>query len=294
MTADDAICARHTLPLVPIPTGISPNLSAMKLYSSIIFDIYGTLLISAAGEIGTNRQVGEKTMQRLEPLLLQHDIEAPPIELLASKEHLIQKMHDIGRQRGIPHPEVDILQVWKEVLGWTDSDQLKSFALEVELIVNPVYPMPGAKTLTTALKAQGVPMGIISNAQFYTKTLLNWFFRGGLACHGFDRRLLFYSWREGHAKPSTIMFERAKAALEGKGIPVDSVLYVGNDMRNDVWPAASVGFNTALFAGDRRSLRKRGDDAQCRHLHPDLVVTDLRQLIVPSSTLQGEQRWNNI
>lgn len=260
----------------------------------MIFDTYGTLLISGAGGIGTSRQVGERTLQRLKPLLLRHNIERSPQELMAAKAHVIQKMHAIGRQHGIPHPEVDILQVWNEVLGWTDIDQLKSFALEVELIVNPVYPMPGAKTLTAALKAQGVPMGIISNAQFYTETLLNWFFKGGLVCHGFDRRLLFYSWREGQAKPSTIMFDRAKAALEGKGIPTGSVLYVGNDMRNDVWPAASVGFNTALFAGDRRSLRKREGDVQCGHLRPDLVITDLHQLIGPSSSLQGEQRWNNI
>jgi putative hydrolase of the HAD superfamily len=51
-------------------------------------------------------------------------------------------------------------------------------------------------------------------------------------------------------------------------------------MRNDIRPAKAAGFQTALFAGDRRSLRKRPDDACCRHLLPDMIVTDLRQLIV--------------
>jgi putative hydrolase of the HAD superfamily len=63
-------------------------------------------------------------------------------------------------------------------------------------------------------------------------------------------------------------------------IPAASVLYVGNDMRNDIVPAASVGFNTALFAGDQRSLRLRESDADCRNVTPDVIVTDLRQLIV--------------
>ena len=38
-------------------------------------------------------------------------------------------------------------------------------------------------------------------------------------------------------------------------------------------------FKTALFAGDLRSLRLRTENPRCRGLKPDLVVTDLRQLI---------------
>ena len=50
-------------------------------------------------------------------------------------------------------------------------------------------------------------------------------------------------------------------------------------MRNDIYPAHAIGFQTALFAGDRRSLRLRADDARCADLKPDLVLTDLEQLI---------------
>ena len=50
-------------------------------------------------------------------------------------------------------------------------------------------------------------------------------------------------------------------------------------MLNDIFPAQKVGFKTALFAGDQRSLRLRADDPRCRELTPDLVVTDLGQLI---------------
>jgi putative hydrolase of the HAD superfamily len=63
------------------------------------------------------------------------------------------------------------------------------------------------------------------------------------------------------------------------GISRTSVLYVGNDMRNDILPATKTGFQTALFAGDRRSLRLREDDPQCKNVVPNLVITDLIQIL---------------
>ena len=49
-------------------------------------------------------------------------------------------------------------------------------------------------------------------------------------------------------------------------------------MLNDVLPAKQVGFRTALFAGDRRSLRQREDDLRVSKIVPDLVLTELGQL----------------
>jgi putative hydrolase of the HAD superfamily len=50
-------------------------------------------------------------------------------------------------------------------------------------------------------------------------------------------------------------------------------------MLNDIYPAQQLGFKTALFAGDTRSLRLRTDDSRCSNLSTDLVLTDLEQLI---------------
>ena len=58
-----------------------------------------------------------------------------------------------------------------------------------------------------------------------------------------------------------------------------AVLYVGNDMLNDIYPAAKAGFKTALFAGDSRSLRLRKDKPKCKYLSADIVITDLIQLL---------------
>ena len=56
-------------------------------------------------------------------------------------------------------------------------------------------------------------------------------------------------------------------------------MYVGNDMLNDIASAAKVGLRTALFAGDARSLRWRKGDERVEGVVPDLVLTDLLQLV---------------
>ena len=75
------------------------------------------------------------------------------------------------------------------------------------------------------------------------------------------------------------MFQSAVERLKGLNAPADSALYIGNDMLNDIYPAKNAGFNTALFAGDARSLRLRKDVAECKNLSADLVITDLIQLL---------------
>jgi putative hydrolase of the HAD superfamily len=212
-------------------------------------------------------------------LLRRYGIHRSPKSLGDALRKAIEQAHTISRKRGIDYPEVAIDRIWRQVLGSDDRQQIAAFALEYELIVNPVYPMPGLDALLLACSAQHVPMGIISNAQFFTPVLLEYFLGATLARRGFDSRLIFFSYRFGCAKPSDVMFTCAKDALSSMGIVAASTLYVGNDMRNDILPAKSVGFKTALFAGDRRSLRRRGSDDRCKNLSPDLVVTDLLQLV---------------
>jgi putative hydrolase of the HAD superfamily len=76
-----------------------------------------------------------------------------------------------------------------------------------------------------------------------------------------------------------VPFKKAAAALSAMGLKPAASLYVGNDMLNDIYPAKQLGFQTALFAGDTRSLRLRPDDPRCANLSADLVLTELSQLI---------------
>ncbi|MFO7645815.1 MAG: HAD family hydrolase [Desulfosarcina sp.] len=277
MTNAEALFQRHIRPLAPLPTGLVPDLTHMQPFAALLFDVYGTLLISGAGELGFD-QIPPHHRDALRELLGQHGIDRTPQQLCQDLGQAIDRSHADSRRRGIDYPEVDIVSIWAEVLGSGDRPRLMRFAMAFELTVNPVYPMPGVHTLLSACKALAMPLGIISNAQFYTLPLLAHLL-GSADREALDSRLLFFSWREGCAKPSPVMFERAKTALAGMGISAASVVYVGNDMRTDLVPAAAVGFKTALFAGDRRSLRRRRSERCCRSFRPDLIITDLRQLI---------------
>jgi putative hydrolase of the HAD superfamily len=278
MTVEKAIFERHIHPLTPIPTGVAPRLEGMQNLRAMLFDVYGTLLISGSGDIGVSREQSAKE-DDLQDLLQRYDIDRTPDDLAAALHRTIEQDHEEARQRGYDFPEVDIVRVWQTLFGIGDLSRLKSFILEYELMVNPVYPMPGLNTLLSTCRARRMPMGIISNAQFYTPNILEWFLKSSLEKSGFNPRLIFLSYRFGYAKPSMVMFKRAAEELSGIGIPVAATLYVGNDMLNDIRPASAVGFKTALFAGDGRSLRLRESDDRCRGRSPDLIVTDLRQLI---------------
>lgn len=288
MTGEKIAWTRYIRPLAPIPTGIRPRFSPIQPCAAMLFDVYGTLLISRAGAIGS-LQRDPATLADLQAVLQRHGVGRSPQALLNALDHAIGDAHHKRRKEGIAYPEIDILRLWQPLLGWDDLERLKAFAMEVELTVNPVYPMPGLVPLLDVCRQRKIRQGIVSNAQFYTELLLEWFLGGPLAHRGFDPRLLLFSYREGRAKPSPMLFLKARTALAAQGIPAASVLFVGNDMRNDIRPAAAVGFKTALFAGDERSLRLRNDDASCGRPCPDLIVTELGQLIDAIEPPRGDQ-----
>jgi putative hydrolase of the HAD superfamily len=265
-------------PLKPQPTSLSASGELRERIDCILFDVYGTLFISGSGDISVS-QKNSSAHDRIKQLLTKYNIPRSPESILNRLYDNIEARHGALRSKGVDHPEVIIEQMWQQVLNIEDQIITKQFAIEFELITNPVSPMPHLKTMLSACRKQNILMGIISNAQFYTPLLFNWFFNSNMQDLGFDPGLLFYSFQHQVAKPSPALFEMAADNLDARGIEPIAVLYVGNDMLNDIYPAHSIGFQTALFAGDRRSLRLRTDDPRCGDLKPDLVLTDLEQLI---------------
>jgi putative hydrolase of the HAD superfamily len=285
MMDEDAVLEEYIHPMEPIPTDETPTgLSKISRVKSILFDVYGTLLISRSGD-KVSPVVSHNQKRVLAGVMRRYGIARPPENLMDSLRRAIENEHASLRQGGNNHPEVDIVRIWQRLLCTDDSDWVESFALEYEMVLNPVYPMPGLEELLSVCRGQNRLLGIISNAQFYTPRLLELVLGKPLDTSGFDPQLTFYSYRFGSAKPSCLMFELAAEIFAHRGIPLSSVLYVGNDMHNDILPAKTVGFQTALFAGDQRSLRKRSDDVCCRHIVPDMIITDLRQLIVDTENL---------
>jgi len=278
MMSDNDRLKDYLLPLEPIPTGLTPSGTLTRPVSCILFDIYGTLFISESGDIHRAEDRLSKTDQ-VSRLLAAHGIDQPADAVQQALLTAIRSRHRSLKAAGVDYPEVEIDRIWMKVLGDTDVRRIRVFAREYEFLVNPVYPMPHLSALLSGIAGRGIPMGIISNAQFFTPGLFDLFLGAPPEGLGFRSDLIFLSHRFGYAKPSQFLYRRAAEQIHRIGVSTTDTLYVGNDMLNDIYPAKSVGFATALFAGDARSLRLRKTEPRCEHLAADLVITDLIQLL---------------
>lgn len=276
-------------PLAPQATTYTPDLRPLGEVRAVVFDIYGTLFVSGSGDVGTASEHEDDSVLR--EALAHVGLLAPGVGPLPGGllEQAIREDHASMRARGIEYPEVDILAVWAVVLARlgpavrqqaVNPARLRLLAVEYECRTNPVWPMPGLRELLGELSRRGMPLGIVSNAQFYTPLLFPALAQAELVALGFDPNLCAFSYRLREAKPSTRLFTGVLDRLqEHYGIPPRQALYVGNDRLKDIWPAARLGLRTTLFAGDRRSLRLREDDPRCAETTPDTAITQLGQLL---------------
>ena len=264
--------------LTPQPTNLQPGGKLNHKIQCVLLDVYGTLFISASGDIGVAKN-GPDNAWKLKPLLRKFGISQPAASLLNDFFGAIENEHQNLRRAGTDHPEIRIEKIWQQVLNIKTIDQAKAFAAEFEMIANPMFPMPHLKEMLYFCRQKEIALGIISNAQFYTPLFMEWFLGRPMTDLGFDPELMIYSYQQQQAKPSLSLFRLAAARLKNKRIPEKAVIYLGNDMLNDIYPAHTVGFNTALFAGDARSLRLRDEDPRCKNVSPDLIITELLQIL---------------
>ena len=271
------LISEYIRPMTPVPTALSRTGTLTDRIECILFDVYGTLFISGSGDIHLAKKESHEH-RHLKKLIGKYNIDQEAHRVWTDFWDKIETEHRHLRETGIDFPEIVIERIWQEVLG-LDLQSARAFAVEFEWIHNPVYPMPHLKQMLIACRKFNLLMGLISNAQFFTPYLFDWFLESNLEDLGFHSDVTLFSYEFRYAKPSPYLFELAVERLERIGIPAHAVLYLGNDMLNDIHPAQKAGFKTALFAGDARSLRLRQDHPQCRDLSPDIVITHLDQLI---------------
>lgn len=281
--------------LEPIQTGTQPVFHKDESIKAVVFDIYGTLLISSSGDV----EEAEMSVKNLEEAFRAGNIQVIPSEgdialqhILHDFEYTIDICHREAKKNQVPFPEIDVLSIWEIVLLHARRKNLISFNGEAnvmemtcmfEFLSNKVYPMPGFKETIERINQKRMPLGIVSNAQFYTPVLMNYFLGRGVRIieeiEPFDPELTVYSYKLGVGKPEISLFNELLPVLKNKyKLKPKEVLFVGNDMLKDIYTSSRAGFKTALFAGDKRSLRLRSDDKRVKGLNPDFIITDLKQI----------------
>lgn len=283
------IITDRSRPLERIPTELLPRLPKLNGIRAVVFDIYGTLLISGSGDIGSADDESHQTAFReaFKAVGIRDDCDITAVERRYRQS--IADSHAAAKANGIEYPEVEIRDIWKNTLDSLinesiiqplefDDRSLAELAIEYEVRANPAWPMPNCRETLETLRDVNIQLGIISNAQYFTPDLFPSLLGVNFDELGFHKALRFYSYEYSQAKPGLFLYEQCRQKLEGLGIQPEQALYVGNDMLKDIWPAQQVGFRTALFAGDARSLRLRTDDDRVQNVTPDTVVTDLAQI----------------
>ncbi|QSH41996.1 HAD family hydrolase [Lentisphaerota bacterium] len=213
--------------------------------------------------------------------------------ILDEYEKTILKMREELEDHEVPHPEIDIRMVWQKLLRQLNEaaliekptmDDVSRLAIYFETLSNPVYPMPDMHEVVHSIYKRGMPMGIISNAQFYTPIIMNFFLTGLISdfedVEYFDRYLSIYSYKEKRGKPDIALYKKAAGrCFKHHQVSPEQILYVGNDMLKDIYPAKSMGMTTALFAGDCRSLRLREQLPELKKVKPDYLINRLDQIL---------------
>jgi putative hydrolase of the HAD superfamily len=282
-------------PIKPLPTGVKPRIKKDQAIRALLFDVYGTLLISSSGDIDET-EISETNLKLAldaagikiangKPDALDH--------ILKDYEYTIRICHEAARMNSINYPEIDVLSIWKIVLIHSRRKGLVHFADDADIMLmtcvfeflsNKVYPMPGLKETVSKLRQLRIPLGIVSNAQFYTPVLMNYYLHDEInlseKVRGFDQELTVLSYKFGKGKPDSALYEELIPTLSRKyGIKPSEVLFIGNDMVKDIFASKQAGFKTVLFAGDERSLRMREDDKRTANLEPDHIITELPQIL---------------
>jgi HAD superfamily hydrolase (TIGR01509 family) len=101
-------------------------------------------------------------------------------------------------------------------------------------------PLPGAREALEALHDSGHRLAIISNIWPPYLLSIRWHF-GDFFDHWVAPELQFFSYREGHPKPSPVMFERA---LQTAGSDPHRTVMIGDTHAEDIVPAAALGLRT--------------------------------------------------
>lgn len=284
--------------LQPIPTRVKPRLDKIDGIRAIIFDIYGTLVVSASGDIEQielSQQNMRTALKEADYLLSEKDPQKGNqvvTDLLQKFLEFLQKHQQQLREGGAPFPEADIRQVWDEWLQYAldkrylttnGASDITRLTFVFEMLSNKIHPMPDMLEVLHYFHDRKYPMGIVSNAQFYTPVMMNYFIDGqarnteSLPLFNDDITQFSYSLRK--AKPDRTLFAPVlKALKENYGIAPHESVFVGNDMYNDIYPAQDLGMKTVFFAGDERALRLREDKAEVNNVRPDAVITELMQL----------------
>ncbi len=277
---------------------IDKNLTISSSIKAVIFDVYGTMLFLCHPK-GTNctEKIILSSLQAANISFVKNiKYEYLTNTILSLYDLNIKKSQELIKSKNnIRYPEINILKIWENIISELSEKRMlikqnniniKKLAFVYETLTNPVYADNDLFKLLCKVKQSDIELGILSNAQFYTSSILNFhLYKGGknpLNQRLFNKKLSIFSYEFMAAKPSFILFNTLKIRLAEYSILPQETLYVGNDILRDIAPAKKIGFKTALITGDKNSFVPNNllRFSSKEHLKPDYIINTLDSILM--------------
>ncbi len=280
-----------------------PHLARLPEVRAVLWNVYGTLLTLAGGELYFEHPQPlimnvalDKTLQEFKMWASMSRKPGQPADHLGQLYQQVlleQKTVTIGGEK---YPETSSEKVWEAIIkklfqkdykfdaGFFGS--LNEFSRKVAYFFHASLQgtacYPGAAEALQYVARKKLTQGLLADAQCFTTVQLQ---RGltsqdeGAKLDAFipaDKRWLSYELRA--KKPSERLFRAAVDALLEQGLETKEILHVGSRLTQDLIPAKRLGMRIALFAGDKASLEATPEQLKGAQSRPDVLLTELNQI----------------
>ncbi len=286
------------------PIAAAPFLKPLPGIKAIAWDVYGTLLRIADGELlfvhpqAMRMEIAlDKTIQEFNMWQSMSRKPGKPWEyMLSLYNNAYDDLRLAGSGRKGDLPEIDAARIWFKILEKLDKndyqydvdqygdleDLSRKIAYFYHSSLQGWEATAGSAVTVMALADAGLRQGLLADGQCFTPTQV----LRGLQAEGklpeplglISPELSTLSFLEGVRKPSKSLYLAAAKRFRDAGMAPDQVLFVSSRLREDLVIAKSVGFRTALFAGEKLSLKATAADLKDPAVKPDRLLTQLIQV----------------
>jgi FMN phosphatase YigB (HAD superfamily) len=290
-------------PPTPQPVKAKPHLQELSGIRLVAWNVYGTLLSISTGGLVFKHPMKlvmdvalDKTVQEFKMWGSMSRKPGQPSEYMGQLYDRAYDQLALAASPGEKFPEILSERIWDDIVKKLQqkdykydaaffgpiSDFVKKIALFFHSSMQGTALFPGGAKALRHIHSCGVKQGVLADGQCFTLAQLNRAMtaeEGGSVDEIFDRSLRSMSFDVGGKKPSDRLFKHFLAAASRAGVEPANILHIGSRIIEDIAPAKKFGMRTALFAGDKESLRATPEQLKDAATRPDLLLTDLGQLV---------------
>lgn len=305
---DEHLTARADLSWPAAPdvhrTKSKPHLKPLPMVKAVTWNVYGTLLAISGGELVREHPQKfimdlalDKTIQEFKMWKSMSRKPGQPAEYMRVMIQNVVDELSFNVERGEKYPEIPFERIWEGIIKKLLQNEyvidaakygtLEECAIKVAYFfqrsLQGVGAQEGAADVVQWVRDNNYWQGLLADGQCFTPLQLQRSLEAQNPqvqihfCIPTHNRVLSHALRG--KKPSERLFKEMIARLRASKIEPEETLHISNDLPNDLAPARRLGFLTCLYTGDSKSLKAAPEMVADKAQRPDVMITELTQLI---------------